>query len=192
MAPSASGWCGRGMPAVMRTRSPPHSPSAAHRSTDRCSDGVKRDSDLLNSRSLRERACGVSRTVAFRDQTGLPPSPCRCNPPLAVSVRRRGVALSRESADGNPVCDCRTSSSAQRCRRSSRRRNRSHSRSWRHSPPLSAFRATRAFPSEVRGPVDRSHGHQRLIASRCLRDHTPCRHWQTHTVVAALCLDGNI
>ena len=38
-------------------------------------------------------------------------------------------------------------------------------------PPFQAFRDTRALPSGVDGPVDCSHGFQRLISSacRCLR-----------------------
>lgn len=41
------------------------------------------------------------------------------------------------------------------------------SRHRRRCPPRSAFRADRAFPSAVRGPVERSHGRHRQIASAC-------------------------
>ena len=36
-----------------------------------------------------------------------------------------------------------------------------------HRPSRSAFLTDRAFPSAVRGPVDRSHGRQRRIAAAC-------------------------
>lgn len=45
------------------------------------------------------------------------------------------------------------------------------SRSCARCPPCQALRDTRALPSGVLGPVDCSHGFQRLICSacRCLR-----------------------
>lgn len=45
------------------------------------------------------------------------------------------------------------------------------SRSFCRCPPCQALRDTRALPSGVLGPVDCSHGFQRLICSacRCLR-----------------------
>ena len=49
------------------------------------------------------------------------------------------------------------------CSRSKRRSVRSASR----VPPLYGFRATRAFPSAVRGPVAFSHGRQFRISADC-------------------------
>ena len=43
------------------------------------------------------------------------------------------------------------------------------SRSCARCPPCQALRDTLALPSGVAGPVDCSHGFQRLMASACLR-----------------------
>jgi transposase len=43
---------------------------------------------------------------------------------------------------------------------------------------------------EIASTVDRAQCFGRSLSGTRLRDHTPCGHWETHTVVAALRLDG--
>lgn len=62
-------------------------------------------------------------------------------------------------------------------------------RQWQQWQPLRDVRQY-VFLDECGVTTDLLRRYGRSLRATRLHDHTPCRHWQTHTVIAALRLDG--
>src|SRR6202521_1722292 len=168
------------MRVAMRTRSPLPSRSVVRGSTAWCSGGGKRDP----WRRARKRSFGRGSWPARR--RGWPPSSPR-------DRMRRWRSYGRHSRRQRRSAPCGWKSIGWGCRLKKtvhadeqRRPEVAAARHrWRETLPLHDARQY-VFVDESGVTTDLLRRYARSLRGTRIGDHTPCSHWQTHTVVAAL------